>query len=96
MSQFSQGDAVGIPCDVGHGAFADEYLVTILTVTGPISGFVTRDDFYDIEGDKGNLRGIVIDVAEDTVTVKIRGSFFTTTGLAYLPRDWALTNLKPL
>lgn len=90
------GQAVGIPCDVGQGAFPNEHLVTMITTDGPVSGFVTTDNLARIEGDRGLLKGVVVQVGEETVTVRVRGSFFTTTGLAYLPRDWAASHLQSL
>ena len=46
------------------------------------------------EGHEGFIRGVVREVSADTVTVEVHGSFFTTTGLAYLRRDWANSNLQ--
>jgi hypothetical protein len=96
MARLEIGQQVGIPCDVGHGAFAEEYLVTLITVEGPVSGFVSQENLIETEAGKGLLKGVVVELEEETVTVKVRGSFFTTTGLAYLPKDWASSNLKPL
>lgn len=96
MNRFEVGKFVGIPCDLGSGAFVDEYLVTIETAEGPVSGFITKENLELIDGEKGVLRGEVVELGADTITVKVRGSFFTTTGLAYLPRDWAASNLRSL
>lgn len=92
MTEFHPGELVGIPADVAGGAFPDECFVTIHTVSGPVSGFVARQN---ILGEGNRVKGVVRDVTEDTVVVWIQGSFFTTTGLAYLPRSWAQSNLAP-
>jgi hypothetical protein len=64
-------------------------------VSGPISGFVPRSELLDAEDDAGTLRGVVVGVdAEENLAVRVVGSFFTTTGLAYLARDWAVSNLQ--
>ncbi len=96
MSDLRTGDIVLIPFDIRQGAFPDEYLITLDTAQGPISGFVPRDQVTNIHGDKGSIRGRVEEVGEDVVTVMVRGSFFTTTGLAYLQIDWAKHNLQPM
>lgn len=96
IGKFELGQVVGIPCDVKPGAFSGEYLVTIDTKTGPISGFVRTERLSGGEGGITYLRGVVQEVTEDTVTVRIHGSFFTTTGLAYLQSEWARSNLADL
>lgn len=96
MIQLERGNEVGIPCDVKQGAFPEENLITIETISGPVSGFVNRDSILKLEGESGYIRGVVHDVTEDTVTVWIRGSFFTTTGLAYLPYEWATSHLESI
>lgn len=94
MSRLEAGLEVGIPCDVRPGAFSDEYLVTIESLSGPVSGFVGRATVFGVEDDSGYLKAIVQEVTNDTVTVWIRGSFFTTTGLADLSYEWARSNLQ--
>ncbi len=94
MSRLEAGLKVGIPCDVKPGAFPDEYLVTIESLSGPVSGFVGRASVFGVKDDSGYLKGRVHEVTADTVTVWIRGSFFTTTGLADLSYEWARSNLQ--
>ena len=96
MTRLERGEEVRIPCDVKQGAFPDEHLITIDTISGPVSGFVTSDKILRLEGETGYIQGVVQDVTEDTVIVWMRGSFFTTTGLAYLSREWAGLHLEPL
>lgn len=84
MSMIETGTEIKIPCEIAEGAFPKEHFVTFNTKTGPVSGFVASDQIET--DDQGNtfLIGSVIDVDEDTITVRIEGEFFTTTGLAYL------------
>jgi hypothetical protein len=83
MSFPAPGEKVYVPTDVDEGAFPGENLVTIETKTGPISGFAKADNIRTADGD-AYLLAEVKDVSDDTLTVRLYGSFFTTTGLAYL------------
>ena len=94
MLKLSQGKTVRIPCEVQRGAFPTELLVTFETAEGPVSGFVPSENVERSKGHEGFIRGIVKNVSSDTVTVEVHGSFFTTTGIAYLKREWANTNLQ--
>lgn len=79
------GDRIWIPVEAAAGAFPGESLITIETIRGPVSGFTNNRNLHRI-GDRQYIRAEVQEVSEDTVTVILRGSFFTTTGVAYLPR----------
>jgi hypothetical protein len=95
MADFKSGQTVRIQCEVQPGAFPTELLVTFETAEGPISGFVRREVVKLGKGHQGFIPAIIKEVSRDTVTVMVEGSFFTTTGLAYLKRDWAESNLQP-
>lgn len=90
--QFSVGQAVMMPCeDVSPGAFSGESLVTIEFQGERISGFV-RSQF--VVGK--TVRGTIINVTADNVTVKLPGSFFTrAAGRTTMPSDWASAHLQP-
>lgn len=94
MAHIEEGQTVGIPSDVEPGPFPDEYLVTIETVEGPISGFVRDENLRKAGEKKGYVRAVVLKVSSDTVTVSVEGSFFTTTGIARLAQGWARSNLQ--
>jgi hypothetical protein len=96
MARFAAGQPILIPCDVEPGAFASEFLVTFETLEGPVSGFVREDNLQRIgaEGGGAYVFATVKDVSEDTLTVVVRGSFFTTTGLAHLKTDWANSHVR--
>ena len=96
MAAFEPGQTIGIPCDVFPGAFSHEALVVLDTKRGEVSGFVNRDELLELDNDHELLRAKVVDVTEDTLTVRLRGSFFTTTGLAFLSPDWARSNARPV
>lgn len=91
---FKQGNVVKIPITVRPGAFINERFISLQTLSGMISGFVSAEDVLDVNGDRGFIQGTVLDVKKDTVVVRIKGSFFTTTGLAVLSRDWATSHLS--
>jgi|SRR6187401_1730866 hypothetical protein len=78
------GEKVLVPTDVKAGAFPGERLVTVQTPSGPISGFAKADAIVDV-GDGTYLVAEVKTVSGSTSTVKLVGSFFTTTGLASIP-----------
>lgn len=95
MVSFTPGQSIRIRCEVQRGAFPTEALVTFETAEGPVSGFVRSNSVERTEGHEGYIRAIVKEVPRDTITVMVQGSFFTTTGLAYLNRDWAKSHVKP-
>ena len=75
--------------DDDAGAFPGERLVTVSTETGPVSGFAKAD--FVIDRDDGTyLVAEVKRVSRDKITVRLFGSFFTTTGLADIPKGVAL------
>lgn len=94
MARFTLGQTVQIRCDIQPGAFPTEYLVTFQTNEGPVSGFVRGEQISHAETDKGYIFATVQGVSEDTLTVMVRGSFFTTTGLAHLSTAWANAHVR--
>jgi hypothetical protein len=94
MPRFAPGQTVQISCDIQPGAFPSEYLVTFQTTEGPVSGFVRAEHVRRAGHDKGYIFATVHGVSEDTLTVIVRGSFFTTTGLAHLSTDRANSHVR--
>jgi hypothetical protein len=95
MANFKPGDEVLIQCEIGPGAFPQEMLVTFETIDGPTSGFVRKDQIsLSDKNGVGFINGTVKAVTDDVLTVMVRGSFFTTTGLASLNRDWAKKHVQ--
>lgn len=78
------GEKVLVPTNVKAGAFPGERLVTVSTSAGPISGF-TKSDAIVNRGTEQYIVAEVKTVTAKTLTVKLAGSFFTTTGLADVP-----------
>lgn len=79
------GEAIEIPCTFQPGAFSGERLVNIDTSHGPISGFVRVEDLRERDSSNGSVRAVVSAVDGEEVEVRIRGSFFTTNGIATIP-----------
>lgn len=94
MTSLAVGQTVQVPCEVQRGAFPTEMLVTVETSEGPISGFVRAENVVGVKGHDGFIVATVRDISSDIVTVVLSGSFFTTTGIAYLNRDWANSHLQ--
>ena len=66
-------------------------MVTIDLDGEKIAGFV-REEFVQ----RGAVRGTVIDIGKDWITVKLPGSFFTrAAGRTRVPADWASEHLQP-
>ena len=91
---FATGQTVQIQCEASPGAFPGEFLVAFDSVEGRVSGFVKSENFRQSGPDAGYIFGTVTNVSDDTLTVMVRGSFFTTNGLAQLKRDWANAHVK--
>jgi hypothetical protein len=83
------GQKVWIPCKVQPGPFSDEPLVTIESLDGPVTGFVNSDELKET-ANQTTVRGIVRSIEKDHIEVWIRGSFFTTNGLANVSREMAM------
>ena len=49
-----------------------------------------RDADLRQDGKHWLVRAVVLSVDEDVVGVRVRGSFFTTNGIATIPREMAL------
>ena len=84
MPQIEAGQEIGVRCSLAPGPFADEFLVTVETISGSVSGFVPENNVIK-SGDDNLVRAVVKDVEADRISVWIGGSFFTTTGLAFIP-----------
>jgi len=82
------GQHMWIRCKVQPGPFTEEPLVTVESIDGLLSGFVATDELKTVDRER-YVRGIVRHVTRDHVEVWIKGSFFTTNGLANVPRELA-------
>ncbi len=86
-TDFQVGQSVNVPCDIGNGAFSDEYLVTLTTQKGPSSGFV--QDRY-VNKSAGSIRGIIRKIDGETITIQLPGSYFLTAmGFMTFRAHWA-------
>ncbi len=83
------GDTVGIQCTVQPGPFTGERFISFDTVDGPVSGFV-KDENLTERGTQWYVRAVIQSIQNDVLSVRVKGSFFTTNGLADVPRRFAL------
>jgi len=90
MPSFNVGDYIALDCEVQPGPFDEERLVTIETVDGMISGFIRRSELREDNG-RWQVRGKVRSFTPNSIEVLIRGSFFTTNGIANVPPHIAAT-----
>jgi hypothetical protein len=96
--KFVNGELVGVPCSIQLGPFSEERLVGVETEEGVIWGFVRQDDLQMnnqvSEMTRGYVKGAVVEQANESILVRMCGSFFTTAlGLASVKRN-CLTRLS--
>lgn len=90
MKAFEVGQSVMIPCSVAPGAFDGEALVTVDLMGEKIEGFVKNEFLRD-----NAIQGTIVEIGQDSLTVRLPGSFFTkAAGRALVPTDWATKNLE--
>lgn len=93
---FEPGKEIEIPCSLEPGAFMGEYFITIKLDCEEISGFVPKGFVSKTGESSGYISGTIEQVVGSTITIRIPGSFFTTTGVADISQQWAVTNAKVL
>ncbi len=93
MPKFEPGESVAIPATIQQGAFSGEYLVTVQTATGPVSGFAR---IKDIVTPNQTILAVVQESTPANLKVILSGSYFTTTGLAEFAAEWASRNVKAI
>ncbi len=98
MLSFTVNQVLKIPCDVSGGAFPTEYLITVKTGDGSVSGFISKELVHITGGDnKGYILGRVIEVQPQHITVQLPGSFFTiAAGRTSVSSGWAREHLQPV
>jgi hypothetical protein len=89
MPEMKVGDVIGVQCIVQPGPFSDERLITFDTTDGPISGFVEEAELRQV-GKTWLVRAVIMAVRDDFLEVRVRGSFFTTNGLANIQKHHAV------
>jgi hypothetical protein len=77
------GKTIRIPVNAQPGPFNTECLVTFESMDGPVSGFVRAEQIIDSDGRKF-IEAAVVKSEDGLLSVRLRGSFFTTTGLAHI------------
>ena len=94
MANLEPGSLLEIPCTFEPGAFVGEAYVTIALEDEEISGFIPVSLLKKINEKSGSISAKIVEVFDDSISVRIPGSFFTTTGIAELSKGWATTNIK--
>jgi hypothetical protein len=89
MEKIKTGTIIQILCEVQPGPFSGERLITFETLDGPISGFVKENALTSKNG-KWSIEGTIQSVEADRLVVKVRGSFFTTNGIANVSKEMAM------
>ena len=86
-NELTEGVKVRVICSKSPGAFLNEYLISIDTADGPISGFIDADAVGVTESGANYILGIVHEIEGERVVIGLPGSFFTTTGIAHFSRQ---------
>jgi hypothetical protein len=89
MTAIRVGEAIGILCTVQPGPFSEERLISFEAVDGAVSGFVNETELKQV-GETWFVRAIVKSMHDDILEVFVRGSFFTTNGLASVQKSYAM------
>ena len=82
-----EGVKVRVFCSKSPGAFLNEYLISIDTQDGPISGFIDAEAVEETKNGANYVWGVVHKIEEESVVIDLPGSFFTTTGIAHFSRQ---------
>ena len=86
-NEITEGVKVRVFCSKSPGAFLNEYLISIDTKDGPISGFIDAEAVGETEAGASYILGIVREIDGERVVIGLPGSFFTTTGIAHFSRE---------
>ena len=86
-SEITEGVKVRVFCTKGPGAFLNEYLISIDTADGIISGFIDADAVEETDAGANYVWGTVHKIDGEKVVIGLPGSFFTTTGIAHFSRQ---------
>jgi hypothetical protein len=82
------GAIIGVLCEVQQGPFSEDRMISFDTVDGPVTGFVRENELRK-DGNEWRVRAVVLAIQNDEIEVRIRGSFFTTNGIATIPATMA-------
>jgi hypothetical protein len=83
MATIAPGERILLPVTTGSGPFPNERLITLESISGPVSGFIQAGQVREKNG-AAFIEAEVLEVTQDALLVKLHGSFFTTTGRAYI------------
>lgn len=94
MMSFAPGTPIEIPCSIAPGAFPTEYFVAIELDGETINGFVPTHYISENGGATAYIPGTVERVVGSRLTIRVPGSYFTTTGIADISQAWAERNIR--
>ncbi len=94
VRSFEPGQTIEIPCSIGPGAFVGERYVTIHLEDGEIAGFVPRACLTETGDHSAYIPGRIEAISGSMLTIRVPGSYFTTTGVADISQSWAERNTK--
>lgn len=94
--EFEVGQSVGVPATYSSGPFPDELLISLGTEGRRISGFVKRANIKFVDDTNALVAARITSVGDDTVTLQLRGSFFTTNGVEPVSKGWARNNFQSI
>lgn len=89
MNLYEPGTVIEIPCSIAPGAFPTEFFVAIPLDGEVINGFVPTHYISENGGSSAYIPGTVERVTGSTLTIRMPGSYFTTTGIADISQQWA-------
>jgi len=92
-NEIAEGVKVRVSCSKSPGAFLNEYLISIDTSDGIISGFIDADAVGETEDGANYIWGIVHEIDGERIVIGLPGSFFTTTGIAHFSRQMLESSL---
>lgn len=76
----NNGELIGAPCEIRPGPFPHERLIAVDAESGLLWGFADSNNLQTIDGERGFIKGVVVDVSRDPVEVRVFGEFFWTSG----------------
>ena len=98
MSEFTIGQKVVVRCKLDAGPLPDQVLATLVTGKNDVSGVLRAGDLAGREDSEGWVRAEVLEVTEQTVTLRLPDTMsdhsFTRSGIATLPLAWAGDNVE--
>lgn len=88
-----KGATIGAPCEIRPGHFPHERMIAVDAEDGPVVGFADLKNLHGIDGKRGFIKGVAVDVSTDSIAVWLFGEFFRSSGFMHVKRE-LLTRLE--